>query len=153
MRPLTYPQRQKMLLYTSESNTGRQKRQSIPTIHVWGGCLITNILQEAWLEDWITKAMVWSPWKAILFLDRHSKNEGLPYCRARNIEFGLGGLFNQAGRSTQIEASRKAMQEGCCVILEAVVEKKIKARGPGQPWGKTRHPKTPAAAYDVKEWM
>ena len=45
------------------------------------------------------------------------------------------------------------MQEGCHAILEAVVEKKMKTSVPGQPWGKTRHFKTPAAAYDVEEWM
>ena len=38
-------------------------------------------------------------------------------------------------------------------ILKAVVEKKMKARGPGWPWGKTMHPKTPAVVYDIKEWM
>ena len=45
------------------------------------------------------------------------------------------------------------MQEGHHAIPDAVVEKKTKARGPGWPQGKTRHPKTPAAAYDVEELM
>ena len=53
-----------------------------PPSHVWGGCLITDILQEAWPEDWTTKAVVLSPREAILFFGRHSKNEGLPYQRA-----------------------------------------------------------------------
>ena len=39
---------------------------------------------------------------------------GLPYNRARNVHFGLGGMFNLAGRPTHIEASRKTMQEDCC---------------------------------------
>ena len=97
--------------------------------HVWEGGLITDILQEAWVEDHITKAMVWSPGEAILFFSRQSKNEGLPYHKARDVEFGLGGPFNWAGRSVQIEALRKTMQEGCCAILKAVVEKKMKSRG------------------------
>ena len=97
----------------------------------WGGCLITDILQEAWPEDWITKAMGLSPGEAILFFGRHSKNEGLPYCRAGNIEFGIGGLFNWTRRSAQIEALRKTMQEGCHIIFEAVVERKLKAKRPG----------------------
>ena len=117
--------------------------------NMWKGGLNTDILQEAWLEDCITEAMVLSPGEAILFFGRCSKNEGLPYCRARDIDFGLGGPFSWAGRSVQIEASRKTMQECCCAIPEAVVEKKMKARGPGQPHGKTRHPKTLAAAYDI----
>ena len=99
--------------------------------YAWGGCLITDILQEAWLEDCITEAMVLSPGQSFLFFSRCSKNEGLPYCRARDIEFGLGHLFNWARRSAQIEASRKPWQEGCHAILEAVVEKKMKARGLG----------------------
>ena len=40
------------------------------------------------------------------------------------------------GRPAQIDASRKIMQEGHCTIIEAVVEKKTKTRGPGRPWGK-----------------
>ena len=70
--------------------------------HARGGCLITDILQEAWPEDGITKAVVLSQRKAILFFGRCSKNKALPYCRARNIAFGLGGPFNWAGRSVQI---------------------------------------------------
>ena len=102
-----------------------------PLSHVLGGCLITDILQEAWLEDHITEAVVLSSGKAILFFGRYSKNEGLPYHRARNVEFGLGDPFNWAGRSVQIEDMRKTMQEGHSTICEAVVGKKMKARGPG----------------------
>ena len=69
-------------------------------------CLITNILQAAWPEDWITKAMVLSLGEAILFFGRHSKNEGLPYCRARNVEFGLGGPI-QLGQEICIDRSFK----------------------------------------------
>ena len=83
-----------------------------PLSHAWEGCLITNILQEAWPEDQITEAVVLSPEEAILFFGRYSRNEGLPYCRAGNIEFDLGGPFNWAGRPIQIEASRKTVQEG-----------------------------------------
>ena len=80
-----------------------------PPSHAWGGCLITNILQEAWPEDWRTEAIVFPPGEAILFFSRCSKNEGLPYCRARNVDFGLGGPFNWSGKSVQIEASRKTV--------------------------------------------
>ena len=45
------------------------------------------------------------------------------------------------------------MQEGHCTIIEAVIEKKMKPGGPGQPQGKVRHPRTPAVAYDIEEWM
>ena len=52
-----------------------------------------------------------------------------------------------------MKALRKTMQEGHHVIIKAVVEKKMKARGPGQPQGWTKHPRTPAATYDIEEWM
>ena len=65
-----------------------------PPSHAWGGCLITNILQQDWLEDWITEALVLSPGEAILFFGRYSRNEGLPYCRVRGVEFGLGSPIN-----------------------------------------------------------
>ena len=105
----------------------------LPLPQAWEGGLITDILQETWPEDHITKAVVLLPGEAILFFSRHSKNEWLPYHRARDIEFGFGGPFNLARRSTQIEALRKPIQEGCCVIFKAMVERKMKARGPGQP--------------------
>ena len=124
-----------------------------PLPHAWEGGLIADILQEAWPGDHITKAMVLSPAEVSLFFSRHSKNKGLPYHKARGIEFGLGGLFNWARRVVQIEASRKAVQEGHHAILKAVVEKKTKARGLGQPNGKTRHHRTPDAACDIEGWM
>ena len=102
-----------------------------PPSHAWGGCLITDKFQEAWPEYQITKAVVLSPGEAILFFSKCSRNEGLPYYRARNVDFGLGGPFSWAGRPTQIEVSRKTVQEGCCAIIKVVVEKKMKARGPG----------------------
>ena len=118
---------------------GRGDQPTLP--HAWEGGLNTDILQEAWSEDCITKAVVLSPGAAILFFDRHTKNEGIPYCMARDVKFCLGGPFSWARRSVQIEASRKTMQEGHHAILEAVVEKKTKVRGPWWPWGKTRHAK------------
>ena len=124
-----------------------------PPSHAWAGYLITNILWEAWPEDWITEAVVLSHGEAILFFVRCYRNEGLPYHRARYVEFCLGCPFNWVRGPAQIEASIKIVQEGCHVIIEALVEKKTKARKPGQPQGKTKPSKTPAVAYGVKEWM
>ena len=50
----------------------------------------------------------------------------------------------------QIEALMKTVQEGCHTIVEAVVKKKMKARGPVWPQGKAKSSKTPAAAYNVQ---
>ena len=49
--------------------------------------------------------------------------------------------------------SVKAVQEGCWAIMNAVMERKTRARGHGQPWGKMKLTRTPTAAYDVGEWM
>ena len=51
-----------------------------------------------------------------------------------------------------MEALIKIMQEGHCTIMKAVVEKKMKARGPWQAQGKAKPSKTPAVAYDIEEW-
>ena len=83
---------------------GDREGDQPPPPQAWEGGFITDILQEAWPEDCITKVVVLSPGKAILFFSRHSKNEGFPYCRARDVKFGLGGPFNWARRSAQIEA-------------------------------------------------
>ena len=50
-----------------------------------------------------------------------------------------------------MEASMKTMQVGHCITVEAVVERKMKARVPGQPQGKAKPYKTPAIAYDGEE--
>ena len=102
--------------------------------------------KEAWLLTYIKKpgqtTALLKPWsclqgEAILFFSRCSKNEGLPYCKVIDVEFCLGGPFNWAWRSVQIEALRKTVQESHRAILEAVVEKTTKARGQGlcHPWG------------------
>ena len=52
-----------------------------------------------------------------------------------------------------MEASMKSVQDDHCAIIEAVVEKKTKARGPGHPQGKAKPSKTLATAYDVEERM
>ena len=58
-----------------------------PPSHVWSGSWIADILQEACPKDCITEAVVLSTSEAILFFGRHSQNEGLPYQRAKDIEF------------------------------------------------------------------
>ena len=45
------------------------------------------------------------------------------------------------------------VQEGCGVIADAAVEKRTKARGPGCPQGTIKTNQTPAASYNMEEWM
>ena len=58
-----------------------------------------------------------------------------------------------ATRAAQAEVPISTVQEGCCANLEAVVEKRTKARGPGCPHRMTKIMKTPATSYDIEEWM
>ena len=54
-------------------------------------------------------------------------------------------------------SSDEGVKENCArglpTTIEAVVEKKTKARGLGCPHRKTKPSKTPAVAYDIEEWM
>ena len=94
--------------------------------HVWSGSVIADILQEAWLRNWITEAVVLSLEEDILFFERCSQNEDLLYQKAKDIEFSLGGPFNLARKLAQIGASVKTMQK-----------RKLKPGGqdaPGERW-------------------
>ena len=97
--------------------------------HGWSGSLITDILQEACLKDQILEAMVLSHREAILFFGRNSQNEGLPYQRAKDIKFCLGGECNWAGKVALMEVSVKMVQEGCHAIVNVITEDKTRARG------------------------
>ena len=130
-RPLDHSRGWEALLNTGESNPGDGGDDQPPLSHAWGGSLVTNILQEAWPEDQITETVVLSLGEAILFFGRHSRNEGLSYSRASAAEFGMRGLLNWARKLAQMEASMKTMQDGCHVMTEAVVKRKMKASGPG----------------------
>ena len=63
------------------------------------------------------------------------------------------GLTSWASRAAQVEATVNTVQKGHCAIVEAVVEERTKARGPGHPCGMTKVMKTTTAAYDIEEWM
>ena len=78
---------------------------------------ITNILQEVCPWDQITEAVVLAPGEAILFIGRHSCKEGLLYRNAQDIELGLKGQVNWAGRTVQIEAAINIMQESHWAIV------------------------------------
>ena len=87
------------------------------------------------LEEWIIKTVVWAPREAILFFGRWLHKEVLPYASVRDIGFSLIGPVNWAGRTVQVEVTANTVPEACWAIVDAVVEKKMKARGPGCPWG------------------
>ena len=52
-----------------------------------------------------------------------------------------------------VEVTINTVQEGHQATVEAVVEKRAKAKGPGCPGGMTNVMRNPATAYDIEEWM
>ena len=63
------------------------------------------------------------------------------------------GPINWAGRTAYVEATVNTVQEGNQSIVNAVVEKRTKAWGPGYPCRITKVMRTPTMAYDIEEWM
>ena len=47
----------------------------------------------------------------------------------RDVGFSLMAPISWAGRADQAEVTVKTVQEGGCAITEAIVEKRMKARG------------------------
>ena len=56
-----------------------------------------------------------------------------PLGNARDIGFSLTGPISWAGRAAQVDATVKTVQECHHTIMEAVVEKRTKARGQDIP--------------------
>ena len=106
-----------------------------PPSHTWNGLIISDILQEACPRDCITEAVVLALGEAIQFFGRCLHKEGLLYCSTQDIEHGLKGSVTWAGRTGQVEVTVNTIQEVSRAIADAVLEKKMKARGPGHPWG------------------
>ena len=72
---------------------------------------------------------------------------------ASGVRFSLTGSVNWAGRMAQVEVTVNTIQEGHQAIVDAVVEKRTKARGPGFPQGMMRATQAPTTAYNIEEWM
>ena len=71
----------------------------------------------------------------------------------KDFELGLRGLFNWAGKPAQIEVTVNTMQEDHWAIVDSVMEKTTKARGPGCPQGMTKATWALSTAYNIEEWV
>ena len=105
------------------------------------------------LEEWITEAAVLAPGEAILFFRWQLLKEGLSLGDARDVGFCLASPVNWARREAEVEMMVRTVREGHWAIADTVMEKKTKARGPGQPQGITKTNQIPSAAYNIEEWM
>ena len=81
----------------------------------------------------LTEAVVIGPGRAILFYRRCSMGEGLKAEEARDAAFLLTGAGTWVGKLTYLTADPMTLQEGRRAIAQAVLDHRVKARGPGRP--------------------
>ena len=89
------------------------------------------MLQEA--RTGLTEAVVIGPGRAILFYGRHSMGEGLKADEARDAAFLLTGAGMWVGKSAYLTTNPMTIQEGRRAIAQAVLDNRVKVRGPGCP--------------------
>ena len=102
-----------------------------PPPHAWTVPVVEDMLQEA--RAGLTEAVVTGPGRAILFYGRHSMGEGLKADKARDATFLLTGAGTWVGKSAYLTTDPMTIQEGRRAIAQAVLDNRVKARGPGHP--------------------
>ena len=99
------------------------------------------------------EAVVLALGEAVLLFGRHLLKEGLLCHNEQDTELSLRGLVYWAGRTAQVEATINTIQEGHQAIIDAIMEKKMKARGPGHPKGLRGATQSSAAACNIDSCM
>ena len=102
-----------------------------PPSHAWMAPVVEDILQEA--RAGLTEAVVTGPGKAILFYGRCLMGEGLNADEVRDATFLLTGAGMWIRKSAYLTANPMTIQEGKRVIAQAILDNRVKARGPGHP--------------------
>ena len=102
-----------------------------PPLHAWTTPVVEDMLRET--RAGLTEAVVIGPGKAILFYRRRSMGEGLKVDEARDATFLLTGAGTWVGKSAYLTANPMTLQEGKRAIARAVLDHRVKARGPGHP--------------------
>ena len=102
-----------------------------PPSHAWMAPVVEDMLWEA--RAGLTEAVVIGPGRAILFYRRHSIGEGLKADEARDAAFLLTGAGMWVGKLAYLTANPMTIQEGRRAIGKAVLDNRVKARGPGHP--------------------
>ena len=90
---------------------------------------------QGWPWRMYYQAVVLASGEAILFFGWQSLKEKLPFGNTRDAEFSLTDPVNWARRAVQVELTVNTVHGGHWAIVDAVMEKKTKAREPGCPWG------------------
>ena len=100
--------------------------------------MVEDMLREA--RAGLTEAVVIGPSWAILFYGRHLMGEGLKVDEARDATFLLTGAGTWVGKLAYLTTDPMTIQEGRKTIAQALLDNRVKARGPGCPWVNP-HPK------------
>ena len=79
----------------------------------------------------LTEAVVTGPGRAVLFYGRHLIGEGLTADVARDAPFLLTGAGKWVGKLTYLTTNPRTIQEGKRTIAKAVLDNRVKTRGPG----------------------
>ena len=102
-----------------------------PPSHAWMAPVVEDMLHE--VRAGLTEAVVIGPGRAILFYGRHSMGEGLKVDEARDATFLLTDAGTWVGKLAYLTANPMMLQEGKRAITQAVLDHRVKARGPGHP--------------------
>ena len=100
-----------------------------PPSHSWMAPLVEVMLHKA--RTRLIKAVMTGPGRVVLFYGRCSMGEGLRMDEARDATFLLTGAGTWVGKSAYLTADPVTIQEGRRAIAQAVLDNRIKARGPG----------------------
>ena len=103
----------------------------LPPSHAWMAPVVEDMLQET--RAGLMEAVVIGPGTAILFYGRHSMGEGLKVDEARDAAFLLTGVGPWVGKLAYLTTDPMMLQEGKRAIAQAVLDNRVKARGPGHP--------------------
>ena len=103
----------------------------LPPPHTWTSPVVEDMLREARVG--LTEAVVIGPGRAIHFYGRHSMGEGLKVDETRDAAFLLTGAGTWVGKSAYLIANPITIQEGKRAIAQAILDNKVKVRGPGRP--------------------
>ena len=103
-----------------------------PPSHSWMAPLVEDMLHKA--RTGLTKAVVTGPGRAALFYRRCLMGEGLMADEARDTAFLLTGAGTWVGKSAYLTTDPMTIQMGKRAIAQAVLDNRVKARGPGCPY-------------------
>ena len=102
-----------------------------PPSHAWMAPVVEDMLRET--RAGLTEAVVIGPGRAILFYGRRSMGEGLKADEARYATFLLTGAGTWVGKMAYLTTNPMTLQEGRRAIACAILDHRVKARGPRHP--------------------